>query len=165
MNNGLTVTTTTTSGYAFVISATQTQPLGGGNLYNERRFHSGRSPQHKISMDSSPLIPDIHSTGSPGTDYITYEASGSFPTVHSIAQASFPVGNLAGYLVRHFQRIFLRWRGKYLRGNVHGSRHRQLCNLHRTVQWSCSKQRFLLGENEGFSSQQRNAVHFFRGND
>jgi hypothetical protein len=91
VNNGLTVTTTTTSAYAVVMSALQTFPLVSETYTSSGDSILGVATSQSLNGFIAPYSGYSLNWYS-GSDYITYEAQSSFPTLKQTTQASFPVG-------------------------------------------------------------------------
>jgi len=91
VNNGLTVTTTTTSAYVFVMSALQSFPLVSETYTSSGDSILGVATSQSLNGFIAPYS-GYSLNWYAGNDYITYEASGSNPNLHTTAQASFPVG-------------------------------------------------------------------------
>ena len=91
VNNGLTVTLTTSAGYGFIVSATQTYPLVA-----ETYTASGNSILGVATTQSTNSFTALYSGYSlnwaSGDDHMTYQASGTHTNLHTTAQASFPAG-------------------------------------------------------------------------
>jgi len=92
VNNGLTVTTTTTTAYGFVRSALQTHPLVAETYTTAGDSILGVSTTATLNNFKAPYYGYSLNWYS-GNDYVTYQGSGAgFTNLNTIAQAAFPSG-------------------------------------------------------------------------
>jgi len=91
VNNGLTVSLTASSGYGFIVSATQTFPLVAETYTSSGNSILGITTSQSINTFKAPYS-GYSLNWFTGNDHMTYQASGSHPNLHTTAQASFPAG-------------------------------------------------------------------------
>lgn len=91
VDNGLTVTTTTDSAYAFVMSPLQTYPLVAETYATSGDSILGVSTSQNLNGFIAPYS-GYSFNWYAGTDYFTYEAKSTHPYLDTIAQSTFPAG-------------------------------------------------------------------------
>ena len=91
VNNGLTVSTTSNSGYGFVIGPSEAYPLVAETNTTSGDSILGVSTSHSLNGFIAPYY-GYSLNWYAGTDYMTYQNHNSYPTINTVTQATFPSG-------------------------------------------------------------------------